>query len=46
MIALHLPSFVDEQTALDWLHERYRVLRVCLLRGDDGLIRGTALVAS
>lgn len=44
MIALHLPSFETPTAALDWLHERYEVIRVALLPGADGQIRGTALV--
>ena len=45
MIAVHLPSFDDETAALDWLHERYQhVFRVVLFEGQDGLVRGSALV--
>lgn len=43
MIAVHLPSFDTETDALDWLHDRYEVIRVVLFVGADGLVRGTAL---
>lgn len=44
MIAVHLPSFPNVETALDWLDEQGDVVRACLLRGEDGMIRGNAIV--
>lgn len=29
---------------MDWAHQQGEVIRVCLLRGDDGLVRGNALL--
>lgn len=44
MIAIHLPSFDTVEAALDWLEAQGEIVRVCLSRGADGMIRGTALV--
>lgn len=44
MIALLIPSFPDETSAMDWLDKQGTIVRVVLLRGPDGFVRGTALV--
>ena len=44
MIALFLPASETVDEALDWLHAQGEVIRVTLMRGEDGLVRGTALV--
>lgn len=44
MYVVHLPSFDTVEDALDWVHAQGEVVRVCLLRGADGWIRGTALL--
>jgi hypothetical protein len=44
MSAIHLPSFETVEAALDWLHSQGDVVRVCLMLGNDGMVRGTALV--
>jgi hypothetical protein len=44
VIAIHLPSFDTVEDALDWIHQQGHVVRVTLLRGMDGLIRGNALI--
>lgn len=45
MIAIHLPSFENEEAAIDWLYEHHPgYVRVVLYRGADGMVRGSALV--
>lgn len=44
MVAVHLPSFESVELALDWLETQGAIVRVCLMRGNDGMVRGTALV--
>ncbi len=44
MFVVHLPSFDTVEDALDWVHAQGEVVRVVLLTGVDGLIRGTALL--
>lgn len=44
MIGILVPSFPDVEAALDWLETQGEVIRVCLMRGDDGMVRGNALL--
>lgn len=44
MLAILIPSFESPEAALDWVHAQGDVIRVCLMRGADGMIRGNALV--
>ena len=44
MIALYLPACETIHEAMDWIHSQGEVVRVALMRGEDGLIRGTALI--
>ncbi len=44
MLAILIPSFDTPEDALDWLDAQGTVLRVCLMRGMDGKVRGNALV--
>jgi hypothetical protein len=42
--ALLVPSHATVDEAMDWLHQRGEVVRVCLMRGADGMVRGNAVV--
>ncbi len=45
MIAVIIPSHATVEAALDWLAgQGGTVVRVCLLLGMDGMIRGNALI--
>jgi hypothetical protein len=44
VIALLIPSHPSVEAAIDWLEARGTIIRACLLRGEDGMIRGNALV--
>lgn len=44
MIAVVIPSSETVDAAIDHAERFGVVIRVCLLRGDDGRIRGNALV--
>ncbi len=45
MIVIHLPSFDTVTAALDWLAEQPgTVERVVLMRGRDGMVRGSAVM--
>lgn len=44
MIALLIPSHETEADALDWVEAHGVIVRVVLMRGFDGKVRGNALV--
>jgi hypothetical protein len=44
MIALLVPSFETPEAAIDWIEAQGEPIRVCLMRGADGMIRGNALI--
>ena len=44
MTAILVPSFETPEAALDWIELQGEPIRVCLMRGADGLIRGNALI--
>jgi len=44
MVAILIPSFETPEAAIDWVHAQGEVIRICLMRGADGMIRGNALV--
>jgi hypothetical protein len=44
MTAILVPSFETPEAALDWIELQGDPIRVCLMRGADGLIRGNAIV--
>lgn len=44
MLVVNLPSFPTPTEALDWLERQGETLHVCLMRGPDGMIRGSALI--
>jgi hypothetical protein len=44
MIAILVPSFESVEAAPDWLELQGEIVRVVLMTGNDGQIRGNALV--
>ena len=44
MIAIVIPSCDSIEAALDYVGQHGHPIRVCLMRGADGKVRGNALV--
>jgi len=44
VIIVHLPSFRTPDEALDWLDGQGETIRVYLMRGPDGMLRGSAVI--
>jgi len=44
MIIVHLPNFATPDAALDWLDGQGETIRVYLMRGPDGMLRGSAII--
>jgi hypothetical protein len=44
MIAILIPSFETVDAAIDYVEKHGEPVRICLLRGEDGKVRGNALV--
>lgn len=44
MFAIHIPPLASIDEAFAWLAARGEVVRVVLYRGEDGYVRGSALL--